>query len=577
MKPAFDPVSLEVMWSRLVTITEESWITIWRTAFSTIIGEAQDFGCELLDAQGESLAHSPRSMPVFNLTLPRAVKALLTHFPAETLKPGDVLITNDPWICAGHLFDVALVTPVFREGKVVALVGSIAHCSDIGGTRDYQKVREIYEEGLQIPPLKLYEAGEPNHSLVRLIESNVRKSPMVMGDIFAQHGANRVAADRLTAFMDAYGLDDLNALAHEVQSRAEQAMRAAILAVPDGEYSSSVRFDGVAEPLEIGVKIIVAADTMKVEWTAPAQQEYGGINCTLNYTAAHTTYALKCILTPDVPSNAGCFRPIEVVAPEGSLLNCSHPAAVNQRTQSGWYCAPAIFSALAEVLPKRVQAFTGLPMGAGAYGRDSDGSFYNDHLFQGGGQGASWHGDGQSALLYPTSAGNTSIEMFETRTPLLVEEKSFIVDSGGAGRARGGLGQRVSVRKLRDDSHSALLSLQPQGMLFPLEGLHGGRPGSLAGIVLERPEGPRANLELRGIAELRTPADLCVIEMPGGSGFGDPALRDQELLERDLREGYVSEGGAAAYRSGRGAEHVSKGSTGGRPGRGAADSLTSRD
>jgi 5-oxoprolinase (ATP-hydrolysing) len=395
-RSGFDPVSLEVMWSRLVNITEECWVTIWRTAFSTIIGEAQDFGCELLDAGGESLAHSPRSMPVFNLTLPRAVKALLREFPSETLRDGDVLITNDPWICAGHLFDVALVTPVFRDGRVVALVGSIAHCSDIGGTRDYQRVREVYEEGLQIPPMKLFEAGALNRTLFSLIERNVRKSDMVLGDIHAQHGANLVAAERLLAFMDAYDLSDLEALATEVQHRAEVAMREAIGATPDGTYRARVGFDGVGDPLELAVAMHVEGDAMRVVWEAPPQLPRGGINCTLNYTAAHTVYALKCILTPDIPSNAGCFRPISVEAPEGSILNCRYPAAVNQRTQTGWYCAPAIFAALADVLPDRVQAFTGLPMGAGAYGLDGDGSVYNDHLFQGGGQGASLHGDGRA-------------------------------------------------------------------------------------------------------------------------------------------------------------------------------------
>lgn len=547
-RTVFDPVSLEVMWSRLINITEECWITIWRTAFSTIIGEAQDFGCELLDANGESLAHSPRSMPVFNLTLPRAVQALLHAYPKETLREGDVLITNDPWLCAGHLFDVALVTPVFRDGTVVALVGSIAHCSDIGGTRDYQSAREVYEEGLQIPPMKLYEAGEPNRTLFALIERNVRKGEMVLGDIHAQHAANRVAMKRLQAFMDHYDIDDLQDLAFEVQSRAEMAMRHAIAAMPDGTYSSRVRFDGAGEPLELAVAITVEGDAMRVTWQAPPQLSVGGINCTMNYTAAHTVYALKSILTPDIPSNAGCFRPIEVVAPEGSVLNCHYPAAVNQRTQTGWYCAPAIFSALAEVLPESVQAFTGLPMGAGAYGRDEHGTYYNDHLFQGGGQGGSAHGDGQSALLYPTSAGNTSLEMFETRTPLVVEEKSFLADSAGPGRHRGGLGQRVSVRKLHDDGHSALLSLHPQGMLVATPGLHGGRSGRLASIALERPEGRLADGALHGMAELRTPADLCVIDMPGGSGFGDPTERDPDLLARDVREGYVTEAGAAAYR-----------------------------
>lgn len=545
----FDPVSLEVMWGRLVNITEECWITIWRTAFSTIIGEAQDFGCELLDGNGESLAHSPRSMPVFNLTLPRAVKALLKAFPKESLREGDVLITNDPWICAGHLFDVALVTPVFRNGHLVALVGSIAHCSDIGGTRDYQSAREVYEEGLQIPPMKLFEAGEPNRTLFSLIARNVRKSDMVLGDIHAQNGANKVAAARLRGFMDAYAIDDLEDLAHEVQWRAERAMREAITSVPDGVYRSRVRFDGIESPLELAVAIGVQGDQMHVSWEGPAQLTRGGINCTLNYTAAHTVYALKCILTPDIPSNAGCFRPITVEAPEGSILNCTYPAAVNQRTQTGWYCAPAVFAALAEVLPDRVQAFTGLPMGAGAYGQDADGRYYNDHLFQGGGQGAGLRGDGHNALLYPTSAGNTAIEMFETRTPLVVEEKSFIADSGGPGKFRGGLGQRVSVRKLRADGKPALLSLHPQGMLVATPGLHGGKAGRKASIAVEGPAGRVENLELHGMAELHTPDELCIIDMPGGSGFGDPATRDPALVERDLHEGYVTETGAAWYRT----------------------------
>ena len=543
----FDPVTLEVMWSRLINITEECWITIWRTAFSTIIGEAQDFGCELLDVGGESLAHSPRSMPVFNLTLPRAVKSLLAAFPKETLRKGDVLVTNDPWMCAGHLFDVALVTPVFREGRMVALAGSIAHCSDIGGTRNHMNAREVYEEGLQIPPMKLYRGGQANGDLLGIIRQNVRKPDMVLGDIHAQHAANRVAMHRLLDFMEEYGLDDLSGLALEVQSRAERAMREAIAAVPDGLYGSRVSFDAIDEPLQLAVEIEVEGDRMKVAWEGPAQLPVGGINCTMNYTAAHTVYALKSILTPEIPSNAGCFKPIEVTAPDGSILNCRYPASVNMRTHTGWYCAPAIFAALASVLPDQVQAFTGLPMGAGAYGRDRSGEVYNDHLFQGGGQGASAHGDGKSALLFPTSAANTSVEMFETRTPLLVEEKALLADSGGPGKYRGGLGQRVCVRKLYDDGQPALLSLHPQGMLVATPGLFGGQAGSLAAVALNAPEGVRRNRELDGIAELSRPSEVCVIEMPGGSGYGDPAERDRQAVERDLQEGYITEAGKARY------------------------------
>jgi 5-oxoprolinase (ATP-hydrolysing)/N-methylhydantoinase A len=383
---SFDPVSLELMWARLINITEEMWSTIWRTAFSLIIGEAQDFGCELLDDRAESLAHSPRSMPVFNLTLPRAVKTLMEIYPPHTLDEGDVLITNDPWVCAGHLYDLAVVSPVFRRGRLVALVGSIAHCSDIGGTLDSASARETYEEGLQIPPLKLYRAGRPNSDLFALIERNVRRPERVLGDIQAQLGANRVGASRLLAFMDEYGLERLNELAEAIQDRSERAMRAAIRAVPDGEYRSALTFDAVGKVLNLAVRIVVAGDELLVDYLgAPAQVERGAINCTYGYTAAHTVYALKCLLTPGVPANAGCYRPIQVAAPEGSILNCRYPAAVNLRTAVGWYLAPLIFGALAGVLPERVQAFTGLPAAISAYGLGPDGQAFNDHLFQGGG------------------------------------------------------------------------------------------------------------------------------------------------------------------------------------------------
>jgi 5-oxoprolinase (ATP-hydrolysing) len=548
MNGRFDPVSLEIMWSRLINIAEECWITIWRTAFSLIIGEAQDFGCELFDPNAESIAHSPRSMPVFNLTLPLAVRHLLAAFPRDTLQPGDVLVTNDPWICAGHLYDLAAVTPVFRGGELVGLVGSIAHCSDIGGTRDSMSAREVYDEGIQIPPLKLYRRGEVNRDLVEVIRANVRMGEMVLGDIQAQVSSNQVGADRLVAFMDEYGLDSLTPLAHVVQERAERAMREAIRALPEGVYRSEVTFDGLGEPLTLPCAITVRGDEMTVDWTgAPSQLPRGGINCTYHYTAAHTTYALKSILTPEIPSNAGCFRPLHVTAPEGTILNCRHPASVNQRTQTGWYCGPAVFKALAPVLPGRVQAFTGLPMGMGAYGVDAGGHVYNDHLFQGGGQGASAHGDGQSSLLYPTSAANVSVEMFESRTPLVVECKELIPDSGGPGRHRGGLGQRVRIRKLVDDGFPALLDLHPIGMLVAPPGLDGGDAGGRARAYVTDGKLVMEGGATISLAELRHPGQRATIEIAGGSGYGNPSERPLERVQADLDEGYVSPEGAAAY------------------------------
>ena len=546
-----DPIALEIMWSRLTTVVDEMWLTIIRTAFSLIIAEAQDFACELLDPAGETLAHSPRAMPVFNLTLPRAVKALLARFPVETLQPGDMLVTNDPWLCAGHLFDIAVVSPVFRDGRVVALVGTVGHVADIGGTRDSLSAREIFDEGLQIPPMKLARAGVDNEDLFTIIGENVRNPAQVTGDIQAFMSANRIGAQRLLAFMDEYGLADLSALATVVQDRAEQAMRAAIAALPDGVYTSSVEFSPVDATLTLPLTLTMAGDTIALDFAgAPPQLAKGGVNSTMNYTAAHATYPLKCMLTPEVRGNAGCYRPFTVTAPEGSIVNCTRPAAVASRTRTGWYIAPAVFQALADAAPGRVQSPTGLPVAVNVSGLDADGALYADHLFVGGGQGASARADGKSGLLYPTSAANTAIEVFEARVPVLVLEKTFLPDSGGAGRNRGGLGQRVRFRKLHADGLPTLAALFPEGVKAVLPGLAGGQAGARAFAGVRAPDGTL--LHDCGAGELVTlngPEEIAEIVFAGGSGFGDPALRDPARIASDLLDGRTTNAPAPLSRA----------------------------
>jgi 5-oxoprolinase (ATP-hydrolysing)/N-methylhydantoinase A len=542
-----DPVSLEIMWSRLVTVVEEMWQTVCRTAFSLIVSEAQDFACDLLDAAGESLAHSPRAMPVFNLTLPRAVQALLKKFPAATLRPGDVLVTNDPWLCAGHLFDIAVVTPVFRDGQLVALTGTVGHVGDIGGTKDSLRAREIYEEGIQIPPMYLYRAGVPNQDLLDLIAENVRKNEEVLGDIHSFVAANALGAERLLAFMDEYGMHDLRALAHVVQTRAEQAMRVAIKALPDGIYHSEIWNNPLGEKLRYPLRLTVSGDTIELDFAgAPAQLPQGGLNCTESYTVAHATYPLKCLLSPEVRGNAGCYRPFTVKAPLGSVLNCEKPASVNLRTRVGWYLAPNIFRALADAAPSRVQAATGLPVAINIYGRNADGSVYADHFFMGAGQGGSLQHDGKSALLYPTSAANTSVELMEQRAPVLVIEKAFVTDSGGPGKHRGGAGVRTRLRKLYDDGLPTLASVYPEGVGVTVEGLAGGRHGGdVRGVVLD-PDGNVVHDCGTGELVTLTRADRIVeVRLAGGAGYGDPRERASALVERDVAEGIVSPDAAA--------------------------------
>jgi len=543
-----DPVSLEIMWARLITVVEEMWHTICRTAFSLIVSEAQDFACDLLGPDGESLAHSPRAMPVFNLTLPRAVQALLRKFPAETLRPGDVLVTNDPWLCAGHLFDIAVVTPVFRDGRMVALMGTVGHVGDIGGTKDSLRAREIYDEGVQIPPMMLYRAGVPNEDLLTLLAENVRKHEEVLGDIHSFVSANQLGADRLLAFMDDYGMHDLRALSAVVQNRAEAAMRDAIRAVPDGVYHSQVSNNPLGQTLRYPLKVTVSGDTIELDFAgAPPQLPMGGLNCTFSYTAAHATYPLKCMLSPSVRGNAGCYRPFTVKAPEGSILNCTKPASVNLRTRVGWYLAPNIFHALAKAAPGKVQAATGLPHAINLYGREPNGFLYADHFFMGGGQGGSAQGDGKSALLYPTSAANTSIELMESRAPVLVVEKSLIANSGGPGEYRGGLGVRTRLRKLHDDGLPTLFSIYPEGVGIKSTGLFGGQPGGdVRGVVLDT-EGAMVHDCGAGELVTLTGTDRMVeVCLAGGAGFGNPADRPRERVDADIADGYVTADVAAS-------------------------------
>jgi 5-oxoprolinase (ATP-hydrolysing)/N-methylhydantoinase A len=542
-----DPIALEIMWSRLVTVVEEMWLTVCRTAFSLIISEAQDFACELLDPDGETLAHSPRAMPVFNLTVQRAAKALLAKFPPATLQPGDVLITNDPWLCAGHLNDLAIATPVFKDGRMVALMTCVGHVSDIGGTKDHLRAREVYEEGLQIPPMKLARAGVVNEDLLAMIGENVRNSWQVLGDVHSMMAANTLGAERLVAFMDEYGMHDLKALAAVVQNRAEAAMREAIRAIPDGVYTSEISNNPLGDVITYPLKVTVAGDEIELDFEgAPPQTARGGLNCTLNYTEAHATYPLKCMLSPNVRGNAGCFRPFKVKAPEGSMLNCTKPASVYMRTRTGWYIAPNIFRALSPAAPRQVQAMTGLPVSINMYGRDARNRLYSDHLFMGGGQGASAAGDGKSALLWPTSAANTSIELMEQRVPVLVVEKTYVADSGGPGRHRGGLGQVVRVRKLEEDGLPTLTSLYPEGVRVRTEGLFGGQPGGMAwGGVRDTAGEVLRDTGTGELVTLTSAAEIGEITLCGGSGYGDPRERSLAAIAEDIANGYVTPEGAA--------------------------------
>jgi 5-oxoprolinase (ATP-hydrolysing)/N-methylhydantoinase A len=540
-----DPVALEIMWSRLINVTEEMWSTVVRTAFSLTMSESQDFACELLDPTGEALAHSPQAMPVFNLTLPRAVKELLKVFPPQTLKSGDILVTNDPWIGVGHLYDFIIVTPIFRDDFLVALAGSIGHVTDIGGTKNALGARELYDEGLQVPPMKLFKAGVENEDLVRIMRENVRDPDQVLGDVHALVEANARGAERLLRFMDEYGMHDLSAIAAVVQKRAETAMRDAVSAFPDGVYRSEIYSNPLGDPLRLPLCVTVSGEAMTLDFDgAPAQLPQGGLNVVYNYTAAYATFPLKCMLSPNVKGNAGDYRPFTVTIPEGSLLNCVRPASVGIRQRNGWYVANCVLNALAAGAPEVAKAFSGLPFIVNWYGKERDGRVLSDMIFSGGGEGGSARGDGKSGLIWPTSAANTSIEMFENRMPVLVLEKTFAPDSGGPGQFRGGLGARLRFRKLADDGIEMQAAVYPEGVGVPQAGMFGGLSGATASGRV-RAKGKTEPCGAGRMVSLASTAEIIEIQIAGGSGYGEPHRRAAGLIEADIADGYVTRDGAA--------------------------------
>jgi N-methylhydantoinase B/oxoprolinase/acetone carboxylase alpha subunit len=538
----FDAVSLEIMWSRLLNIAEEMWTTTLRTAVSTIIASANDFGCEVLDERGRSIVHAYRSMPVFNMTMPNVTKAILQKYPLDTIKPGDVFLTNDPWLCAGHLPDIAIITPIFYQSRFIGFTGNIANTSDIGGSLDTKNVRDSYEEGIFFPICRLYDAGTPNELVFDMFKWNVRAPEMVLTDLEAQVAANEVGVRRLIDFLDEYQLPDLTRLSQAIRGRSEVAMRQAIKQLPDGEYTNVVYTDGMGTPLKIAVKITVRGDEIDVDYSGSSPQvERGGINCTMIYSRGHTYYPLACLLTPDVPVNEGCFVPITVSAPEGSLINCTFPASVGSRVNTGWYIHGAIFGALAEVLPNNIQAGNGLMSSLHTYGTEANGRVFNAHLFGGGGRGATSTGDGMGLNMFPSSASNVPVEVFEHHSPAIVLSKEFIADSAGAGKHRGSPGQRVVLAKLPSHPHSLNIFFHPNRLSFAPEGVFGGQAGTRTRVIINgevRSDNPTAMTH--GFVTLQHDTDRLVVEFPSGAGFGPPPERDPALVQRDVQNGLVT-------------------------------------
>ena len=513
---------LDAMWTRLITIANECWVATYRAAYSTIVSEALDIGCEVLDRRGGSLAHGTRSIPVFNMIMPGVVHAILDKF-GDDIAEGDVFVTNDPWLCAGHLPDVAVVSPVFRLGRLVAFAANVANVSDIGGNLNRPLNREVYEEGLQIPLLKLYDEGRRVDPLWELVLANVRTADEVEGDIEAMIAGNQLAGTGIVKLMDDVGLDTLDDLSDDICALSESAMRKAIERLPDGVSEAQCTADGMDAPIELRVEVEVRGSDIYVSFPdAPPQVEVGAFNSTLNYTTAHVNYAMKCLLAPTIPTNLGCFRPVHVHAGPGTVFNCLPPAAVDMRTRIGWQVHPLVFGAMARFLTTAVPAGCGQPSLLSLDGRWADGRRFQEHLILGAGMGAWFGGEGENNSTFPSSAASGSIEILEHRSPVCVVERSLVPASGGSGQHPGGRGESLTVR-LRDGDGTALRVVNAlERMTVAPPGLAGGGPGAKAALVRVGPAGSRS-VDDR-VVEL-APGEALVVRTAGGGGYGrtDPS------------------------------------------------------
>lgn len=536
----FDPFTLRILWDRLVAIADEAATALVRTSFSPIVRESKDFCCVLMDARGRSLAQNTITVPSFVGTLPRTMKHFLAKFSAASWRPGDVAMTNDPWLGTGHFPDITVVMPVFLSGRLIAFAGAVAHMPDIGGRIYSADSTELFEEGLSLPMCKLYEADRANETLIELIRANVRVPDQTLGDIHAEISSCRVMSRRLLEMMREHGLDSLDTLAEEIHDRSARAMRAAIAKLPDGTFSSHVftdRIDG--QSLTIAVAMTIKGDSIHCDYSGTSPQIRRGINAVYNCTYAHTAYYLKCALDPELPNNEGAMSPLTVTVPEGTILNPRRPAPVNARQIVLHYLHAVMFGALGQAAPDRVIAPCGAPSNRTVFaGTREDGSAFNILLFTSGGMGGRKYRDGLACTTFPTNSGAASIEVVESTTPILYQAKALRPNSGGVGQYRGGLGQTIRIEVLSNDP------IQASFLMDRIEnapnGIQGGGPGARSSLRLLNRE---LALPPKGRVMLER-GDVIEIECAGGGGFGPAEARDPALIEEDLRQGYVSEAAA---------------------------------
>ena len=523
-------VARQVLWDRLIAIVEEQATAIVRTAFSTSVREAGDLSAGVFDLQGRMLAQAVTGTPGHVNAMAVSVGCFLERFPPEAMKPGDHYVTNDPWQGTGHLFDFTVVTPCFRADgarRPVALFASTAHVVDIGGVGFSPDAGEVFEEGLTVPIMRLFDGGRANDSLFEIVAANVREPMQVVGDLHALAASNDIGCRRLAEIMDEFGLDGLDEAAEHIVAASRRAMEEQIRRLPEGSWHQAMTVDGYDRPIELRARLTVAGGTIDIDFAGTSGLSAHGINVPLSYTQAYASFGVRSVVGGRVPNNAGSLAPIRVTAPPGCILNAPRPAAVAVRHVTGQMLPDVVLGCLAQAgvaVPAEGSSSLWNPslmsvMG-GESGNHAPGERFSVTVFHSGGTGARPGRAGLDATAFPSGVRSTPVEITEQIAPLIFTRKELLPGSGGEGRWRGGDGQAIEIAHAEGRAF-AVLALFDR-IHHPARGRAGGGPGAPGSIRLA------SGARLKGKGRQIVPAgDRLILELPAGGGLGRAEEREE--------------------------------------------------
>ena len=537
-------IKMQVMWDRLISVVEEQAQALVRTAFSTSVREAGDLAAAVFDDQGRMLAQAVTGTPGHINAMAEAVVHFIKKFPVGNMEPGDVFITNDPWQTSGHLHDITVVTPTFYKEKVVGIFANTCHVVDIGGRGFGPDAQQVFEEGINIPIMHLFQKGEVNKVLIEILSTNVREPRQVVGDIYSFASANDIGCRRMIQMLKEFSIDNLQSLAEFIIENSRAATIERIKKLKKGKYRNELTMDGYDQPVTLVAELTVGEDSIHVDYTGTSAASNYGINVVLNYTKAYTCFGVKCAVAPDIPNNYGSLDPITFSAPDGCILNVKRPFAVAARHIIGHLLPDTVFGCLHQALsggcPSEGSAslwilqLRGGEAVSGAEAYEGDIPTFDLLHFNAGGMGARPTKDGLSATAFPSGVRGVPVEATEAITPVVFWRKEFRENSGASGRYRGGCGQIIEIGGL-DGIPFDVLAMYERVYHAP-RGREDGKDGALGRVYL------KTGKKLKPKGQQNIPVnDSLVLELAGGGGFGNPLHRDPINVARDVLNGFVSE------------------------------------